>query len=167
MSSRNKRNRRKSVAKRSEKTTAQHNLPDNSESQRSVSIQRLRVGPLPDPDTLREYEQVYPGIAERIVQRFEKEAEHRHAIEHKIVDAEILHQKSSMAAFRYGQFFAFTIAIVGLTVSGVGVYHATSTGHAWAAASIGGVSLATLVGVFIYGRTVAAPDEDTPRNNQK
>jgi len=166
MSSRSKRNRqRKMPAKQGNTPTRQQNQSNQSADSGIMAMRHeVRVGPLPDPETLQHYEQVHPGIAERIIQRFEKEAEHRQTMENKIVDAQIEHQRSEMAAFRWGQFFAFAIAVVGLVASGIGVYHAQSAGQALAAASIGGVSLATLVGVFIYGRKTSPPEEDEAPN---
>lgn len=117
---------------------------------------------------LERYEHIHPGTAERIIQRFEREADHRQAMEHKIVDAQIAHQRSEMAALRAGQRFAFAIAVIGLAVAGFGVLRASSTGHAWAAASIGGASLVALVGAFIYGRKQKPPqDGDVPTARKK
>jgi uncharacterized membrane protein len=42
-------------------------------------------GPLPSPATLHEFEQVLPGLAERIVRMAEQEAEHRRLIERRLV----------------------------------------------------------------------------------
>jgi formate hydrogenlyase subunit 3/multisubunit Na+/H+ antiporter MnhD subunit len=61
---------------------------------------------------------------------------------------------------RLGQIFAFVIAVVGLLCAAYCVVHAKTSGGAWAGASIGGVSLATLVGIFIYGRKSRATVQD-------
>lgn len=38
-------------------------------------------GALPAPETLQRYDEVLPGLANRIVTRMEREGEHRHSIE--------------------------------------------------------------------------------------
>lgn len=42
-------------------------------------------GPIPQPEVLREYEQVLPGLAERIVRWTEDEAVHRRVVERSLV----------------------------------------------------------------------------------
>lgn len=42
-------------------------------------------GPLPDPDTLQRYEQVLPGLAERILVMAEKQSEQRQGLERAVV----------------------------------------------------------------------------------
>lgn len=169
MSSPSKRNKQHHAQGEQDHTPSQQQQPQENQYEDGAAVamhRELRAGPIPDPETLQQYDEVLPGTADRIVKQFEKESEHRQAMENKIVDAQIEHQRLDMAAFRRGQVFAFTIAVVGLIGSSIGVYHAHSTGQAWAAASIGGVSLATLVGVFIYGRK-AAPPQNEEYNPQK
>lgn len=48
-------------------------------------VQRSFSGPLPPPDLLREYNQIVPGLAERIARMAEKEQDHRHYFERKLV----------------------------------------------------------------------------------
>ena len=42
-------------------------------------------GPIPHPNILRQFEEVIPGSAERILKMAEKEQEHRHEFENKII----------------------------------------------------------------------------------
>lgn len=67
-------------------------------------------GPLPPPDTLAKYDQVLPGLAERIVALAEKQSAHRQSLEVATVGGNI-------AAQACGQWLAFAIVLVGI-VSG-------------------------------------------------
>jgi uncharacterized membrane protein len=60
--------------------------------------------PLPAPETLAAFNQVLPGLAERIVTRFETEASHREELEVKMVEAAIGNQSR-------GQVFAFIVVM--------------------------------------------------------
>jgi len=126
-----------------------------------LAMQAEFRGPLPPPEFLQRYEEIYPGTAERILQQFERETQHRHAVEQKIIDAQLEVQQAEIPALRLGQVFAFIIAVVGLLASAYCVSGAATGGIAAAGASIGGVSLATLAGVFIYGRKSKPPAEET------
>lgn len=48
----------------------------------------LFIGPLPTPDALEKYEQIQPGIAERILQMAEKEQAERHLQQKQVLDME-------------------------------------------------------------------------------
>lgn len=90
-------------------------------------------GPIPPPALLREYNQILPGAAERIIAMAENEGRHRQALENKAVDANIEAQKEQLSinkqqvtsTFRsdtLGQTFGFLISagcIVGSIVSGL------------------------------------------------
>jgi len=52
-----------------------------------------RSGPLPDPATLAEYERILPGSAERIFRTFEKQFDHRMAIESVVIASNSFSQK--------------------------------------------------------------------------
>ena len=118
-------------------------------------------GPIPPPDLLKQYDEVCPGFAERLMLQFEGETQHRHDIDNKMLDAQIKTMRSEVGAFRTGQLFAFVIAIAGLFASAYCVSQAQTTGQAWAGASIAGLSLATLIGVFLYGHKVKSKEGKT------
>ena len=67
----------------------------------------MYVGPLPPANEFASYDQALPGAAERILTIAEKEVEHRHKNETKIVDHSV--KKSGR-----GQIFAFLIALISL-----------------------------------------------------
>lgn len=53
-------------------------------------------GPIAHPRHLREYEDICPGAADRIVSMAEENMQHRKAVENKIIDAEIADRKLGM-----------------------------------------------------------------------
>jgi uncharacterized membrane protein len=164
MSSRNKRRGKSKQGSRQSNLANRQDQHAQAEQQqeeaRLVAMQAEFRGPLPPPEVLERYEEVYPGTAERILQQFERETQHRHAIEQKLVDGQLEVQRAEIPAFRLGPVFAFIIAVVGLLAAAYCVNTAPSAGHAWAGAGIAGISLATLAGVFIYGRKTKAAEEE-------
>ena len=66
-----------------------------------------RSGPLPSAGELADYNTVVPGLAERIVQRWETETDHRRDIERMIVTA-------GVALQRNGQRIAATIGLIAI-----------------------------------------------------
>jgi hypothetical protein len=59
---------------------------------RAAGVHRVRgrglarvEGPIPLPDAMREYDHVVPGLAARIVDWVEREAEHRRAMERSLI----------------------------------------------------------------------------------
>ncbi len=96
---------------------------------------------LPPPSMLEAYERVVQGSARRILDRMERESDHRHYMERTKLEA-------GVSAQRRGQWFAFIIAFFGM-----------GGGFAliWQGSNVVGLSvfiatLASLVAVFIYGR---------------
>jgi uncharacterized membrane protein len=97
-------------------------------------------GPLPSPEDMREYEQVLPGLAERIVARAENEQKHRHAMNERILEAE-------KGLKNRGQFFAFAALLAMLGVVVYIVYMGAPT----AAAALGSAIIASVVAAFVLG----------------
>jgi uncharacterized membrane protein len=97
-------------------------------------------GPLPPPAILKQYDEVVPGAAERIMTMAENQAQHRQELEASVIRTDNL--KSLL-----GMFFGFIIALVGF---GGGLIAAFSGQPFWGGAvSIG--TLASVVIAFIYG----------------
>lgn len=51
----------------------------------ATMVRRVHSGPLPAPETYAQYEAVHPGAAERILRMAEKEQDHRHGSENKVI----------------------------------------------------------------------------------
>ncbi|MGO8761567.1 MAG: DUF2335 domain-containing protein [Desulfobaccales bacterium] len=99
-----------------------------------------RSAPLPPPSELEEYERVLAGSAERIFTMAESQSNHRQGLENKALSIE---GRNSIL----GIISALIIGVVGLSIAGFCVY----TGHDTAGAALGGTTLVSLVGTFIYG----------------
>ena len=74
---------------------------------------------------------------------------HRTELERKVIDSDISRSK-------WGQILGFLIAVIGLGVSLVAILY----GKQWAGSIIGGATLASLVGVFMYGSRVRRQERE-------
>lgn len=97
-------------------------------------------GPLPPPEILNGYEQVLPGSADRIIRMAEGQASHRQAIERGEQQSERRLSYAGVAA----------ALLIGLTGLGASTAMALA-GHEASAVAIGGTTLVSLCGTFIYG----------------
>lgn len=101
--------------------------------QENISI---HSGPLPSPDTLEKYEQVLPGLADRIVSTAEGESSHRRNMETK-------QQQSTHRFQAIGQLSG--IAIVFATLA---LVFFEKTG----ATTVASTALLSLAGVFVFAK---------------
>jgi uncharacterized membrane protein len=105
-------------------------------------------GPLPPPAELRQYEQMHPGLAERLVVVFEEQMAQRHRLEFRVLDDEAVKVQCEFAERRRGQYLAFAICLAAI----IGGTWAAIAGREAAGSIIGGTGLAGLAAAFIYGR---------------
>lgn len=103
-----------------------------------IGSMEIHSGPLPNPETLRKYDEVLPGTAERIIAMAEKEQNHVHSTVKRV-------QIWTLARKQIGQISGLLIAIGGLSGGTWLVYK----GHDWAGTAIAGVGLSSLVGLFV------------------
>ncbi len=119
-------------------------VPDEQKRQRIaalISETILHIGPLPAPETLGQYNDVLPGLAERIVKMTENQNNHRIKQEDKVISSQVFLSKR-------GQLFGFILAIIFFFVAGFLGY----TGHDWIAGELGTIDVVGLVAVFVLGR---------------
>ncbi len=100
----------------------------------------LHVGPLPAPSDLKAYEDIYPGLANRIVTMAEEQSAHRRYLEAKVITSDVRRSWGGLIA-------ALVVAVIGLG----GSFIVITMGHDWAGATIAGGTLTSLVGAFLYG----------------
>lgn len=98
-------------------------------------------GPLPHPNTLREYEDVSPGAAKKIINMAVDQQNHRIRTEDKVVTAEIESGKR-------GQWMGFSIVVIFLVISAILLVMGKSSEGFIA---LGGTG-ATVIGLFVYGK---------------
>lgn len=131
------------------KNLSERDSNNNTNKDKAVLVSQSFSGPLPPPEILGRYEEVVPGSAERIIKMAEGQFSHRTELERKVIDSDIQITKN-------GQRFGFLIALAGLIVAAVvSIY-----GKQWAGSVIGGGTLATLVGVFVYGSRARNKERD-------
>ncbi len=97
-------------------------------------------GPLPDPSTLKRFDEVLPGTAERIIIMAEQQQSHRQMLEKTVVIGD-----GRRAMFGLGAGLFVAIAVLG--VAAFLIYN----GHDAAGTIIGGLDIVSLVAVFVYG----------------
>lgn len=101
------------------------------------------IGPLPHPDILRQYNELEPGFAARLLTMTEQEALHRRQIERQALDI-------SRAQIRRGQLFGLIIGVCGLASAVLAAYfNQTAVGVV-----LGGGTVLGLVSAFVLGRVI-------------
>lgn len=123
-------------------------LQNVPEEQRELVITQLEMmeshsGWLPSPKVLHQYEEILPGLAERIVALPEREQAHRH----KVVEA-AFDKDSSLKA--RGQAFALVSLVLLVSLA---FYLAWLGDIAWAA-RVAIFGIAGVVGIFVTGKVV-------------
>ena len=113
---------------------------------RSIVLQELSVarsdffsGPLPHPDHLKEYENILPGSADRLIRIVEEEAPHRRQI-----DVMITNSNTKLEA--RGQVFGFIIAMTAL----IGGGYLIESGQSVWGISVPIAAIAGLSGLFVW-----------------
>jgi len=108
---------------------------------RAVSVTTAYSGPIPSPDDFAGYNAVLPGAADRILKMAEGQSSHRQRIETIAVSGNTVSQVLAIPVAGY-------LAYVVLN----GAIHLLETGHQIEGLSALVGAIATMVGVFIYGK---------------
>lgn len=107
----------------------------------AFTMQQVHIGPLPAPETLREYSALIPNGAERIMAMAEKQQDHRISLEKRVIGGQIVQSN-------IGQFLAFFIGIAALSAA----TYCSVNGHEFTGVSLGLGGLTGLVTAFIQGK---------------
>jgi uncharacterized membrane protein len=107
-------------------------------------------GPLPPPEMLKEYDNVLPGAADRIIKMAETQSDHRQKLESKVVSGEVVKSYLGMAC-------GFVVAIAGMSIGGF----LLNEGHTIGGSIFAGVPLTGLVTVFVVGATQRRKERET------
>jgi uncharacterized membrane protein len=110
-------------------------------------------GPIPSPDLLRQYEEIQPGLADRIVKTAEEESLHRRELEKISIGAQARDIASQRSEIRAGQFAALVVAISGFVCGTYAMTHGSQIGGS----CLSGGTLISLVGAFLYRHNI--PDK--------
>ncbi|MBY0506102.1 MAG: DUF2335 domain-containing protein [Bryobacteraceae bacterium] len=118
----------------------------------SLLVAASYSGPIPDPEMLRAYDRVSPGLAMRLVANAEAEAAHRRSLETAALRAEIEDRTRTSHERLRGQVCACVITLAALAA---GAYTALQ-GHELAGSVLGGIGICPIVTTFILGRQARA-----------
>ena len=133
------------------------NSPQRLDRNRNVRVAAYSFsGPLPPPELLARYNDVVPNGAERIIKMAENQQTHRQDLERTVVHGNVQSE-------RRGQWMGLTISVV---VLAAGVYLA-AIGRQAAGGAIAVADLATLAGVFVYGKHVQRQELDKKKEALK
>ena len=105
-----------------------------------VSASYQFTGPIPSSQDLAHYEQVVPGLADRLIERFEKQSDYRMALEKQVIAAD--NRRANL-----GLIAGFLIAMTSIGASMDLILH----GHDIAGTVLGGGTIVSLVSTFVYG----------------
>lgn len=120
----------------------------------SFAVQMSRFsGPIPSPEVLAKYEEVIYGLADKLIDRFEKQSDHRMELEKKVTDADILQS-------RMGLIFGAVIAMSFLWCS----YHLVMSGHDVAGGTLGASSIGGIITTFVVGSKKRQVERETKMN---
>ncbi|MDT4847255.1 hypothetical protein FQZ97_813050 [compost metagenome] len=133
-------------------------IQENGTVRQQIIAQSIE-GPLPAPSVLADYDRVYPGLAKVIVESFQNETAHRHGMERQAMAIEEKVSTAYVQERKRGQTFGLVIAV--MLVGGSIALGAL--GQGWAAAALGGVGFASIVGAFVAGRSPAPAPTPAPR----
>lgn len=106
----------------------------------TTSSTSVTVRPIPSPEDLQKYNEIDPNLVNRIIGMAEKEQQFRHEITKITVN-------SLTNSNRYGQVFAFLLALGCLTASGFLAYF----GAYFAAITIGGTTTLGVIYQMLTG----------------
>lgn len=112
----------------------------------SASVQF--TGPLPPPSILKQYNDALTNGADELLSMAKREQEHRHRIQEKLVDAQILDQQQEREERKRGQYFGLYIGLFVITAGSV----TAILGQPWAGGGIGSAGVLGLVSAFLSGR---------------
>ena len=108
---------------------------------------KIHQGPLPDPETLRSYDEIIPNGADRVMTMTENQSNHRISIEDKVITGQLKESK-------LGQIFGVIIGLTAIICGTICILF----DHQISGTIIGGVGLTGLVSVFVIGKTMQKRD---------
>ncbi len=114
----------------------------NHQNQKSklLATQQTYSGPLPSPEAPAKYDQIIQGAAERILKMAEEQSAHRRSLESTVI-------RGNDKRANLGQIFGFLIGITGIVGGSFLSYLGKAAGFGTIL-----LTLASLVGVYIYGK---------------
>jgi len=116
-------------------------------------------GPLPTPAMLREYDEISPGLANKIFDMAKAEQDHRHRLDFERQGADDRQRVRISCHYALGQISGLLIGLSGI----LGGAYLVHEGKDLTGFGVFLTSVATLVGVYIFQRKTAKAKNSKPR----
>jgi uncharacterized membrane protein len=117
-----------------------------------VQVASSFSGPIPPPNVLKQYDEVVPGAADRILRMAEQQSAHRQRLEEQAI-------ANMDRNARWGMAFGFIVILSCIAVAAYCIYKGENlTGFAMVIGSIAGLS-----GTYIYGKKKTDQDLSAKR----
>lgn len=121
-------------------------------------------GPIPHPEILRQFDELVPGTAERLIKLAEEESHHRRELERLAQEANVSAQQRQLGIGEYQSRAVFRSDIMG-QVAGLivclacvaGAVFVGEQGHEWTAAALAAIPTAAVVRAFVLQRKATPP----------
>lgn len=150
MSKKRKQNKRRAAAQSPLSAGIQNALNNSSQNSAAVRVEHREVkaysGPVPSPEVLKEYEQIAPGFAERLLSMAEQEQSHRHECERRALEQNIENHQARSREISRGQHYGLAIGLTAITAGATLAFH----GHDLPGGFIGTGGVIGLVVAFLY-----------------
>lgn len=132
-------------------------VPEDRRDEARAVLHRVAMsyqGPIPMAAEMQRLGQVDSTFPERIMRVYEKQVDHRHKLEEKVVDGNI-------ELKRRGQHYALaSVIILGLVALVLAFMGATT-----AAGIVAGTAIVGVVGIFVTGRVIESKDKSEPEES--
>ena len=136
----------------SSKTEDNKGYEQDSSLSQQISPKEQLTGLIPPPVILEQYNRVFPDAASRFIAMAEREQEHRHQMQEKLVDAQILDDKRTRTERRLGQIFGLSIGVVAIVAGSTTAIFGAPIAGSIAGGVLGSAAIAGLVFVFVLDR---------------
>ena len=120
----------------------------------TMSMESHYTSPIPRPEDLQKYNEINPKAAEILFNGFEKQQNHRIALEEEKVKRQ-LNQNGR------GQLFALIVSLF----FALAAWDLGKADHDWLGGVLGGATLVSLVTIFILGKKKKMSDKDEAISN--
>lgn len=138
------------------KSDKNHSDPTTRIEHHSVSVSKYE-GPIPDPASLQQYENIQPGFAERLLKMAELEQAERHKTQKEVLAIGKITDESNLANQRYGlvnqrigQLLGFGAVVLVVTLCG----YAFWLGYKEEGKTVATSVIIGVAAIFVVGRII-------------
>lgn len=114
----------------------------------AVQVRQEFNGPIPPPEILAQYDQIMPGLGQKIIDQFLSETAHRHDVESRTVSINKSITDGTMLERKNGQRYGFAIFVFML----IAIVYLAMNDHDGVAGILGGTTMVAVIGLFVVRR---------------